>query len=316
MAIPLVLLVETDAARSRLLAEAIERQRFRVVAVSKPDAARPAGIVSPDVTAVSLLGTEPFLFELLRGWRDDPAGETVPVLAIVAHGAASAEAALAAGADDVLPWPAPEPVLRARLRGLSRLSIAERERRGFTATLQGLVRAHEARGHRIEHSLRVSHLAGALASSAGLSEAEASRVRDAGLIYDIGLVALGDRILLKEGRLDPEELAEMRSHPVVGYELTKGIPSLEPLRPFILRHHERIDGSGYPDGLKGREIPAPVQLVALADAYDALTSRRPHRSVQSHAAALGTIGEEVQRGIWDRDIVSLLDAACRAVGVA
>lgn len=313
--LPLVLLVEPDPARRAAIAEAFERQHFRSLAVDAPALAAHAGSVCPDVAAVSLLSGEPALLELLRTWSDEPGRSAIPILAIVPADAVAAEAALQAGADDVLPWPAPDAFVRSRLRALVRLAIADRERRAFMELAQGLVRAHEARDpQRMEHSFRVSVIAAALARRAGLSELEASRVHEAGLLYDIGLLAVSDKVLFKDGPLTQDELAEIRSHPVIGYRLTMGIPSLELLRPFILRHHERIDGSGYPDGLRGREIPLPVQLVALADAYVALTSHRPQRPERSHDAALSILADEARRGVWDRELMAVLDGACRDAG--
>jgi len=101
----------------------------------------------------------------------------------------------------------------------------------------------------------------------------------------------------------------MRSHPVVGFSLLKDVPALEPYLPFVLRHHERIDGSGYPDGLLGSEIPLAIQLVSLSDAFDAMTSSRPYRRVRDDRQTLRVLEEEAQRGQWDAALLPLLAAA-------
>ena len=279
------------------------RGHVRVVAVSKPDAARPA---ATDVSAVSLLGAEPLLFELLRGSR----ATTRP----------------AKPSRFSRSWRTARP--RPRQRWLRRTTCSPHQSpssgRACAASHAFQRRAGAARVSRHPPAARGARPAGAYrALSSCLASRRRARLRrplgGGGLssprrrAYDIGLVALGDRILLKEGRLDPEELAEMRSHPVVGYELTKGIPSLEPLRPFILRHHERIDGSGYPGRPQGAGDPG---------ARPAGRSRRRLRHVAGRTAGPVARGRAPdnrrggQRGDWDRDIVSLPDAACRAVGVA
>jgi HD-GYP domain-containing protein (c-di-GMP phosphodiesterase class II) len=141
-----------------------------------------------------------------------------------------------------------------------------------------------------------------------LSNEEVDRLGRACQIYDVGMVAIPDRLVYGGRALSREELAEVRSHPVVGYELLRGLPSFEPLLPFVHRHHERIDGSGYPDGLVGREIPVSVQVLSLADSYDVLTSARPYRPVRPPELALAVLEAEASRGIWDRALVSALES--------
>jgi HD-GYP domain-containing protein (c-di-GMP phosphodiesterase class II) len=180
----------------------------------------------------------------------------------------------------------------------------------FSSVLGSMVDAVEAREpYSIEHSPRVGAVATAAARLLGLSGEEVERIARASRIYDIGMVAIPDRLVHSTSGLSREELAEVRSHPVVGYELLRGLPSLEPLLPFVHRHHERIDGSGYPDGLVGREIPVAVQVLSLADGYDVLTSARPYRAVLPPDLAVAILKAESTRGVWDPALVDALEKA-------
>jgi HD-GYP domain-containing protein (c-di-GMP phosphodiesterase class II) len=311
---PLVLLVEECESRLAEISAAFEAAHFRCLPVGDPAAASAAALVSPQVVAVSLLGRDPKAKELLRSWRDEAGRATLPLLAIVPAGdeALSAEA-LSDGADDVLEWPAGGQRVAARLRSLAGRALLRRDTNDFTRVLGSILRGVEAREiHRVDHSLRVSGLAKELGRLAGLPSAEMERLRLASTFYDIGTVSIPDRVLLKEAQLSPEELAMVRSHPVVGFEMIRGIRSLEPLGPFILCHHERIDGSGYPYGIGGREIPLSVQVLAISDAYDALVSSRPHRPSRHHAEAMAILAQEAASGAWDGPLLALLEKAVPA----
>lgn len=315
---PLVLLMEPDEGTRLQIAEAVERVRFSCLAVGEPSAAARGALLRPQIVAVSLLGSAPDGARLLlRGWHDEDGRAAIPILAVVPAGdPTAAERALADGADEVLPWPAGERLVAARLRSLASQSLLREENADFGRVLASVVRGLEAReGHRVDHSLRVSGLSLELGRQAGLPTAELDRLRQAGLFYDLGTVTIPDRILWKQGPLTDEETALVRSHPVVGHEMVRGLPSLEPARPFLLKHHERIDGSGYPYGLRGREIPVSVQVLGLSDAYEALVSSRPYRAHRSHAEAMTILSDEAVRGRWDGSLIALLESALPAAGL-
>jgi HD-GYP domain-containing protein (c-di-GMP phosphodiesterase class II) len=312
--VPLALLVEESETRRGEIARAIEETLFRCLVVGDPSAASAAGLVSPLVVVVSVVGGTDTSRSLLRTWGEEARRSALPVLALVAEGVSgAADVALEDGADDVLEWPANSRRIAARLRSLSGRSLLRRETNGFTRVLGSIIRGVEARGvHRVDHSLRVGGLAGELGRAAGLPQAELGRLRQASTFYDIGTVSIPDRIYLKEAEFTPEELALVRSHPVVGFEMIRWIPSLEPLGPFVLRHHERIDGSGYPYGLTGKDVPLSVQILALADAWDALASSRPHRPSRGPGETMAILEDEASRGAWDRSLLRLLGDAVPA----
>jgi len=153
----------------------------------------------------------------------------------------------------------------------------------YKSTINALVSASDIREtYASGHSRRVSQYALIAANALSLSKEEKQIIEYAAILHDIGKIGIPDRILTKSGALTPEEWAVVHKHPTIGANVLKGIPFLEKARGFILHHHERYDGKGYPGGLKGEEIPMGARLIAVADAFDTMTTNRSYR------AALGT----------------------------
>lgn len=140
------------------------------------------------------------------------------------------------------------------------------------------------------HSRRVAALAGAVAGQLGLDERGRRTARAAGFLHDLGKVSVPLRILTKKGGLSREEVDALKRHPVNGARILRSIPSLRHLTPACRHHHERWDGGGYPDGIAGERIPLLAQILAVCDAYDAMTSGRAYRHTYSHEHALEEIG--------------------------
>jgi two-component system response regulator RpfG len=171
--------------------------------------------------------------------------------------------------------------------------VEERERE----TLARLARAIEYRDIGTSAFLeRMAHVAGLIAEAIGLSEDEARMIELAAPLHDMGKIAIPDAILLKPGKLSDQETAIMRRHPRIGHELLSGSQSrfIQTGALVALRHHERYDGSGYPDGLVGDAIPIEARIVAVADVFDALISPRPYKEAWSIDAALAFL--YAQRG--------------------
>jgi putative nucleotidyltransferase with HDIG domain len=156
--------------------------------------------------------------------------------------------------------------------------------------LSMLSRAIEARDpYTRGHSTRVTELAEAVARRLGWSEGQIATLRVGGPLHDIGKLAVSDEVLCKEGRLDDDELAQIREHPKIGAKLLLRVTALREAIPYVLYHHERWDGTGYPSGKAGEEIPVEARVLAVADAFDAMTSDRPYRSALSHEEALAEV---------------------------
>lgn len=177
----------------------------------------------------------------------------------------------------------------------------------YDQTLLALMNALDARDHETEkHTLRVSQLALAIGKQAGLNKDELKALERGALLHDIGKIGISDNILLKKGKLDPAEWELMQQHPAIGAEIISKVPSLSDALPVIANHHERWDGSGYPNQLVGEEIPFVARIFIVADVLDALTSDRVYRSRISFAEAMQYINE--QSGIlFDPQVVELLN---------
>jgi putative nucleotidyltransferase with HDIG domain len=162
----------------------------------------------------------------------------------------------------------------------------------YDATLEALVASLDAREHEtFSHSFRVRAYASYLAREIGYSPTHLRQLEHGALLHDIGKIAIRDSILLKPGRLTPEEWLEMRKHPIVGEAILNHVAFLAPAAIIVRHHHESYDGTGYPDGLIGEEIPLGARVFAFADTMDAMTSDRPYRK----AAGFEAIREEILR---------------------
>jgi HD-GYP domain-containing protein (c-di-GMP phosphodiesterase class II) len=170
-------------------------------------------------------------------------------------------------------------------------------------TIRTLVNALDAKdSYTCGHSERVALYAKSIAQQLGLSGQAAERIYVAGLLHDIGKIGVPDQVLLKPDRLSEHEFSVVQQHPVIGHNILKHIPQLERVLPGVLHHHESFDGHGYPHRLRGEAIPLDGRILAVADAYDAMTSARPYRAGMPAERA-----EEILRkgsGIqWDATVV-------------
>jgi HD-GYP domain-containing protein (c-di-GMP phosphodiesterase class II) len=152
------------------------------------------------------------------------------------------------------------------------------------------------------HSERVARVARRVAQELGLPEDDRNRIYLSGLLHDIGKIGIRDSVLRKPGRLSAEELCHIQEHPKIGFDILSGVRQLKPMLAGVRSHHESIDGTGYPDGLKGDEIPLMARIVAVADAYDAMSTNRPYRKGLSrdHIERVFRQGAGKQ---WDEQVV-------------
>jgi diguanylate cyclase (GGDEF)-like protein/putative nucleotidyltransferase with HDIG domain len=189
---------------------------------------------------------------------------------------------------------ATERVHRARMGGGGRAEArpVELGAAPVSETIAGLAEALLERDRYTgEHSERVAELSMQVARSLGLDAREAERVRAAALLHDIGKVGIPDDILRKGGELSEQEWQTMRGHPLIGERIVRSMPGLGPVARIIRHEHERWDGSGYPDGLSGEEIPIGARIVLACDAYNAMTSDRPYRQALEHGQAIRELAE-------------------------
>jgi HD-GYP domain-containing protein (c-di-GMP phosphodiesterase class II) len=174
------------------------------------------------------------------------------------------------------------------------------------AVLHSISRMVEQRdSHTAGHCERLAFSGVALGVAMRLDSASLLALYVGGYVHDVGKVGIPDSVLFKPGKLSAEEWEIMRTHPVRGEEICRPLKSLLAVLPLIRHHHERWDGTGYPDGLRGTEIPLLARVLQVVDIYDALTHPRPYKHAYSSAHALGILQEETDRGWRDKEIASL-----------
>lgn len=192
---------------------------------------------------------------------------------------------------------------------LENASLGRRLADAFQETVAALICALEARHKYTEgHSLRVADYATATASALGMPAAACEQIRTAGLLHDLGKVGVRDAILDKPGRLGPEEWAAMRQHPLLGARILEPLGFLDQESRFVRYHHERLDGRGYPEGLRGSAIPLGARIIAVADAFDAMCSARSYRP----AAPAGSAIERLRHASGSQFDLEVVEAFCRS----
>jgi putative two-component system response regulator len=257
--------------------------------------------IQPDVILLDVMMPKVNGFEVCQTIRSTYALNEVPILLITAlDDRDSRISGFNAGADDFISKPFDSVELLVRLHGVTRLNryrrIAEQRRElehlhdelliAYDKTIQGWSDALDLRDKETEgHTLRVTEKTVILARATGLPEEQLKHLWRGALLHDVGKLGIPDSILLKTDRLTDEEWRIMRRHPVHAYEWLHPIEYLQPAIDIPYSHHEKWDGSGYPRGLKGEQIPIAARLFAIIDVWDALTSDRPYRKAMSREAA-------------------------------
>lgn len=311
-ATPLILCVDDNALNREVLCESVEAAGFRAMEAENGEEAL-AALAREQIDLVILDLVMPVQdgYDTLGLIRADRRLEFLPVIVLTAHrNAELRKRAIVGGADDFLSYPLNRLELITRIRSLLRIRDYHGDLEQTQNIICALALAIEAKDEYTRgHSQRVGDLAQAFALHLGLPATQAETIRIAGLLHDIGKIAVPEALLNKRGPLTREEFLRVIDHPVIGEEMCRPLHTLAAVLKMIRHHHERYDGRGYPDGLRGDEIPFEVRLLSIVDAYDALTSHRAYRPEPlTHAAAIETLRHEATAGKWDREMVSELVA--------
>jgi putative two-component system response regulator len=300
-----VLLVDADPRSSADWGALLADQGYDVIAAPNGAAALTlCASFQPDLVLLFDLLPDMNGLEVCRRLKSDPRNRLTPIIFHAATADFSdATSAFNAGAADFwghspTPWEA-----LSRLHSLLQLKTYIDEQ--AESVLISLAQSIEARDpFDGTHCARVSNNAVRFGKSLGLGQSDLDALRIGGLIHDIGKIGIPEAILCKTGSLDPDESRIVMQHPVVGEQICAPLKSLRHVLPLIRHHHERLDGSGYPDGLQGEQIPFLVRALQIVDICDALTSDRSYRRNLSLPSALTVLYEEADRGWLDAELVS------------
>lgn len=300
-----ILVVEDEAAVRSMLQRMLEKEGFDVATAEDGAAALERfSEIDPDLVLLDVRMPRLGGFEVCRQLKENPESRLVPVVMVTGLDAREDRiTAIEAGADDFLSKPYDRTELLARVGSLLRMKRYTDELDRAESVLMALGRTVEERDpYTRGHCQRLAALAVELGRRLGLPREDLLDLERGGYLHDIGKIVIPDAVLNKRGPLTPEERDLMLAHPVAGERICQGLRSLRTVLPIIRHHHERMDGSGYPDGLAGEDIPLPARILQIVDVYDALRTERPYKSALESAAALEIMRTEVAKGWWDGQI--------------
>jgi putative two-component system response regulator len=305
---PVVLVVDDLAANRELLLAYLERLNYEVrEARDGIEALEAIDELEPDLILLDVDMPRLDGIAVCERLKAHPTRRLIPIVILTAsQDRATRLRGIAAGADDYLSKPFDPNELLIRTRVLLRERELNARLDATEDVLFALGRAVEARDrYTIHHAERVGRFAQAIGGVLGLDDADGAILYQGGVLHDVGKIAVPDAILLKPGPLTDDEFAVMRTHSPEGERICLSLRSVAHYLPIIRHHHERADGTGYPDHLRGLDIPLGARVVAVADGWDAMTSDRPYRAGMTQDIA----SEKLRAGAgsqWDADAVGAL----------
>ncbi|MEO8098907.1 MAG: HD domain-containing phosphohydrolase [Acidobacteriota bacterium] len=311
---PTILIVDGIELNRRLLKGILKASNYRILEATRPSEAFVllenekidlvmADLVMPEMSGIEFCG-------MLKADRKT---QLIPVLMTTgAQGIENEVAGLDSGADEFLIKPLKPSLVRVRVRTLLRNKALIDSLEEAETILFVLAQSVEHRDKYTGlHCERLAAYGTALARALGLPKHDQLALFRGGYLHDIGKISIPDSILFKRGLLTEQEWEVMRQHTVRGEEICRPMKTLAPVLPIIRSHHERWDGSGYPDGLRGEEIPLLARILQVADIYDALTTSRPYKPAFSHESAIAMMQEEARRGWRDPELMPLFAEIAR-----
>jgi putative two-component system response regulator len=294
-----VLIVDDERLNVDVLSRVLRRDGYEVI--SAPNGAlaiEAVGREHPDVVLMDINMPGVGGLEACRQIKGHPATRLLPVILVTGLTRASDRIdGIDAGADDFLTKPFALEELRARVRSLRQMKRYTDELESVESLMLSLAVTIEARDPATKgHCDRLARYAVSLGEALGVGEDQQRALHLGGFLHDVGKIGVRDAVLLKPAPLNGDELVQMQQHPLIGDALCGHLRSLRAVRPIVRHHHERPDGSGYPDGLRGDEIPLLASIVGVVDAYDALTTARPYKAAFTRERACWELREEARRG--------------------
>ena len=302
-------LVADDVAQNRaLLQRILSAEGYKVT--SAPDgqaalhlvAAEPPDLIISDIDMPLLNG-----IEFCRSIKENPATRLVPFILITGLADRTNRiAGIEAGADDFLGKPFDSQELKARVRSLLRLKRYTDELDSAESVIISLALTVEARDpYTRGHCQRLAAYAVLIGERIGASDEQLAALHRGGYLHDVGKIGIPDAVLFKPSGLTGEEYDILKRHTVIGDRLCGDLRALSLVRPIVRHHHERLDGSGYPDGLRGDEVPLLAQIISIVDQYDAITTSRPYRQAMPPERAFEELAKDVRKGRLNSDLVDV-----------
>ena len=294
-----ILVVDDEPANLALVSRLMKGLGYEIATATNGEAALEAvPLVRPDVILLDV--NMPLLdgYEVCRRLKNDAATRLIPVVLLTGLAAVEDRVrGIDAGADDFLTKPFVVSELNARVRSLTRLKRYTDELDSAEAVILSLALTIEARDpYTRGHCERLARYATALGARLELGDDQQVALHRGGFLHDVGKIGIPDTVLLKSGPLDPAEFAVMQQHPVIGDSLCRELRLLEDVRPIVRHHHERLDGTGYPDQLSGDRIPLLAQIMSIVDAYDAMTTERPYKPAMTPDHARQELRDDAAKG--------------------
>ena len=302
-----ILIADDNQSAREMLEMMLRTQGYRVFAAADgPRALQLLEQESIDLALIDVVMPGESGFAVCRAAKDRPETRLTPVVLITGLGRLDDRIhGIEAGADDFLNKPVRKEELLARVKSLVRIKRFTDELESAETVVFTLAASIEAKDPYTEgHCDRLSRYSVALGQHLQLPPEDLVALRRGGVVHDIGKVAVPERVLLKPGPLDAHERELMERHAIIGERICTPLKSFRQVLPIIRWHHERQDGSGYPDHLKCDQIPLTARILQTVDIYDALTTDRPYRKALPSERAFAILHDEVRRGWWDGTLVS------------
>jgi putative two-component system response regulator len=301
-----ILVVDDNRENAILTRELLHTDGYEVQTAD--NAARAEALIRenpPDLILLDVVMPGKSGIELCRELKNNPETRLIPVVMVTGLTDRDDKIrAIEAGADDFLNKPIFPEEMFARVKSLLKLKEFTDELENAESVLCTLGLSVEARDpYTGGHCERLADYATDLGEHLGLSDEDIISLRRGGYLHDIGKIAVPDEVLKKGSNLTSREWEVMRKHPVIGENICRPLKSLRDVLPIIRHHHEHWDGTGYPDGLRGEEIPLLARVLQVVDVYDALRTARPYKPALAHEDAARVMKNESDAGLWDSDLV-------------
>lgn len=301
-----ILVVDDHESVLMLLKDCLEEENYAVeTARDGEEALAKISKKAPDLVIVDMMMPKMNGYELSKALKSNRDTRLIPVIMLTGLYDFDAKIkAIDIGVDDFLGKPFNRTELITRVRSLIKTKYFTDQLENAETVIFSLARAVEARDEYTEgHCDRLANYGRMLAERIGMTTEEIEIIIRGGILHDVGKIAISDAILLKPGRLTHDEYEIMKTHPTEGEKICSPLKTLQPVLPCIRHHQERWDGSGYPDKLKGEEIPLVARIVATVDLYDALTTDRPYRKALDRRITFDTMTKETQMNLWDERLI-------------